>query len=315
MNNEIYGVFDIGGTKILFHLIDEEGNSIYSEKIATPKPVEPSGIIEIIEETISKTVARLALSVKSVKSVGICIAGFVDSAQGIIYQAPNLEWNEKINLATMVENRLNCSVLIENDASAAVVGEVIFGAARGHENAVYITVSTGIGGGLFLNGRLYRGTNGFAGEIGHIKPFGKNRPCKCGGMDCLETWASGSAIAAHAADLLLNTALEQDDITTGEVFELAGNGDPLAQNIINFAAGSIGQGLSNLVNILNPSCLVIGGGVGANREDFLYKIINKIKIESIRPSVNITPLKITTAELEPESGIWGMYSLLTGKSV
>lgn len=313
MKNKVYCAVDIGGTKILLLLIDDQGQVLSKIKAATPEPADPETIIENINVLLEESLQKAALSAGTCPAaLGICIAGFSDYSKGLVYQSPNLNWTTPVPLKKLLEDRFACPIFVENDANAAVVGEVFYGAAKGHRDAIYITLSTGIGGGLYLDGRLYRGSTGFAGETGHIKPYGKGRLCKCGGYDCLETWASGSAIARNAVSLWGDNKNDGKTITTSWVFEQAAAGDALAAKIIDYAIDNIGRGLSNLINLLNPSCVVIGGGVAAKRPDFFEQVAKKISSDSIRPSVEITPLIIVGAELEPESGIWGMYALMTG---
>ncbi len=314
MDRELYWVVDIGGTKILSLLIDKRGRVLFRQKTSTPRPSEPEAVADAIVQTMRQAAGEKPGGNCKPAGIGICTAGFVDHNLGLVYQSPNLEWHNPVPLGAIIKEKTGCPVLIENDTNAAVVGEVHFGAARGHSNAVYITLSTGIGGGLYLNGRLYRGANGFAGEIGHTKAFGNGRPCKCGGTDCLETWASGSALVASARELWDEKALNKGHISTAWVFEQADRGNDIAQRLINHAADNIGLGLSNLVTLLNPSCLVIGGGVAANRNDFFDKVAQKIRKHAIKPSVETTDLAIVTAALEPEAGIWGIYSLMIGQA-
>ncbi len=316
MDQKLYCAADIGGSKILLLLIDDNSRVLFREKTKTPKPEEPAAVIEAVRTLLDKAYRDTGLKEGDrPEGVGVCIAGFLDHGRGLVYESPNLHWTEPVTFGKLMEDALGCPVIIENDANAAVVGEVFFGAAQGHRDVVYVTISTGIGGGLFLDGRLYRGSSGFAGEIGHTKPFGQGRVCNCGGNNCLEIWASGSAIARNARLLWDENELDGGKITTAWVFEQADQGNTLAENIIKQAIDDAGTGLSNLVNLFNPSCIVIGGGVAGNRSDYLGKVAARIKSEAIRPSVNITPLEVVPAQLEPEAGIWGMYALLTGRVV
>lgn len=315
MDKKLYWAIDIGGTKILMLLIDSSGHVLFKEKTETPRPSGPESVADTIARIIKKRAEENSLKTAGLPSgIGICTAGFVDHRQGLVYQSPNLEWHEPVPLGRIIQEKTECPVMIENDTNAAVVGEVHFGAARGHLNAAYVTLSTGIGGGLYLNGRLYRGADGFAGEIGHTKAFGRGRPCKCGGEDCLETWASGSALAVSAREMWNEKEVKNGHISTAWVFEEADRGNAIARSIIEHAAQSIGLGLSNLVTLLNPSCLVIGGGVAANRPDFLTEVARHINNNAIKPAVKTTSLEIVPAALEPEAGIWGMYSLITGRT-
>ncbi len=316
MNNNIYSVVDIGGTKILMLLIDSEGKVLFRGKRATPKPTPPEALVDTIKSLLSDA-GKESENISDLKpaGLGICIAGFIEAEKGVVHQSPNLDWVEPVYFKEIIESAFSCPVIIENDANAAVLGEVYYGAAKGHNNVIYVTISTGIGGGLFLNGRLYRGSAGFAGEVGHIKAYGTGRICKCGGDDCLEIWASGSSIARSAKSLWNDNEVEGGPITTEWVFKQADQGNELAAAIINDAAVKTGRGLANLVTLLNPSCLVLGGGVIANRPDYLEIVTKQMIREAIRPSVEISIVEIVTAMLEPEAGIWGMYALLSGQAV
>lgn len=317
MKKNLYCAVDIGGTKILLLLIDGKGRVVFKEKSATPEHANPDNVIKEVSGLLKKALNVTGIINESslLTAAGITMAGFIDHQSGIVHQSPNLDWPESFPFKKAMTEELKCPVLLENDANAAVIGEAYYGAAHGHQDVIYITLSTGIGGGLFLNGQLYRGSSGFAGEIGHIKPFGEGRNCNCGGCNCLETWASGKAIAYSASLMWDSNDVESGTITTSWVFEQAEAGNNLALNIIEHAADTIGLGLANLVNLLNPSCLVIGGGVASNRPEFFKMVSNKIKLEAIRPSVMITPLEIVPAQLEPEAGIWGMYALMTNQVV
>ena len=316
MSKKYYCCLDIGGTKILMLFIDEDVTVVYRKKTVTPKPSLPISVIQSVNEMLKEAVGELGLPHNYLpEGIGLCIAGFTETANGVVHQAPNLEWNEPVPLKQMIEQSFSTPVLIENDTNAAIIGEVYYGAAKGHDNAIYITISTGIGGGLFLNGKLYRGSFGFAGEIGHIKPFGKGRSCKCGGENCLEIWASGSAIAFSARELIEGCDNEIESLNTKNVFEDADRGNDLAAAVIEDAAMKTGIGLANLINLLNPSCIVVGGGVTGGRPDYLDRIKSYIFKNAIRPSVEIASVSVVEAALEPEAGIWGMYAFLTGKAV
>lgn len=314
--NDYYWILDIGGTKILLVIIDAGGKVLFRKKTATPKPSEPAAVVDevcslINSVTFDSTLPELGQPLKA----GVCMAGFVDHESGLVYLAPNLNWLKPVPLGEILAEKLSCPTIVENDANAAVVGEAVFGSARGHDHVIYVTISTGIGSGLFLNGRLYRGSGGFSGEIGHLKPYGKGRTCKCGGADCLETWASGTAITYGARTIWSDDEIDDGPITTAWVFEQADAGNELAQDIINQAADRAGTGLSNLVNILNPSCIVIGGGVASNRPDYLSRVSSRMIRDAAGPSVEISSVKVLPSQLEPEAGIWGMYALLTGQAV
>lgn len=311
-----YWIVDIGGTKILLVVIDSSGRVLFRKKTETPKPSEPDAVVDEVCSIIKSVNLECNIpELDKPSQVGVCMAGFVDHESGLVYLAPNLKWLKPVPLGEILAEKLSCPTLVENDANAAVVGEAIFGSARDHDHVIYITISTGIGSGLFLDGRLYRGSGGFSGEIGHLKPYGKGRTCKCGGADCLETWASGTAITDSAKSLWGDDEVEEGPITTEWVFKQADAGNELAQKIIDQAADTAGTGLSNLVNVLNPSCIVIGGGVASNRPDYLDRVSSRMIRDAAGPSVDISSVKVLPSQLEPEAGIWGMYALLTGQAV
>lgn len=309
MNQTVYCCVDVGGTKILLLLIDGDRKVLYRAKSPTPAQASPAVMAGAINDAIRDGLAETGLAEQSLSGIGVCIAALINFDRGEIFQSPNLGWYEPVPFRELLMKNRTCPVFLENDANAAVLGEVAYGAARGHRTAIYITISTGIGGGLYLDGKIYRGSMGFAGEVGHIKPFGKGRKCGCGGLDCLETWASGGAIARNAR-LLWEEDRPGGGITTAWVFDQAQAGNNLARSIIEHALDDISTGLANLVTLLNPSCLVIGGGVVGNRADFLEQIRVKIKQSAVAPAVKYTPLEVTAAQLEPEAGIWGMYALM-----
>ncbi len=309
MPDKIYCAIDIGGTKILLYLIDRAEKVLHKERFPTPAQCTPEQMIELINRSTAASLARVGLSSTDLAGLGVCIAALLDYEKGVVHQAPNLGWHTAVPFREMLQQNWGCPVYLDNDANAAVLGEVAYGAARGHRNAIYITISTGIGGGLYLDGKVFRGSTGFAGEVGHIKPFGKGRRCGCGGMDCLEAWASGESIARIAKELW-DEKEQGGAITTAWVFDQAQGGNSLAQNIIEQALQNISTGLANLVTLLNPSCLVIGGGVAVSREDFLEQIRARIREIAVAPAVQISTVEIKAAQLGPEAGIWGIYYLM-----
>ncbi len=304
MGKDFYCAIDIGGTKILLYFIDRQRKIRFKRRLSTPAGEGVEALVNTINRGISCGLQQANLDFKYLSGIGICIAALVDFKEGIIYQAPNLGWSQPVTLKNILKQSWSCPIYIENDANAAVQGEVCYGAARGHRHVIYITISTGIGGGLFLDGRIYRGSSGFAGEIGHMKPFGKGRSCGCGGLDCLEAWASGKGIAGSAGQW------EDGERDTAGVFARAGQGNSLARQVIDRAAEDIATGLANLVTVLNPTCVVLGGTVAAANPLFFKQISSSVKKKAIKSAVSITPLEIVPSQLEPEAGIWGIYSLM-----
>lgn len=310
VENKIFAVTDVGGTKILLLLVDQDRNVYLRRKLPTPPGAAPELVAKTINEALSRALQDKEMERSGLAGLGVCIAALLDFEEGVIYEAPNLDWHEPIPFRKLLQEYCSCPVYLENDANAAVLGEVTYGAAQGHRDAAYITISTGIGGGLYLDGKIYRGSGGFAGEIGHIKRFGKGRRCGCGGEDCLEAWASGEGIARSARSLWDEGDPSSGPLNTAAVFDLAAAGNPLARSIIEQAIDDIGTGLANLVTLLNPSCLVIGGGVARNRPGLLEKIRDKINRKAVAPAVNISRVEVVPARLEPDAGAWGMFAMM-----
>jgi len=314
MENDYYLAIDIGGTKILITLFNNKDEIIYRNKLITPEKASAEMIAVLVSNIIQEREQTTSLAIsKRIAGAGICFAGFVEHELGLVHQAPNLGWDKPVALREIFSNKLKIPVLLENDANAAVIGETFYGAAQNKKYVIYSTLSTGIGGGFYLNGRLYRGSSGFAGEIGHTKSFGSEKKCNCGGDNCLETWASGRAIEQIAAQIWEPQDLGLETITTASIFKAASHGNKTAQRIVEQAVDNISLGLANLVTLLNPTCLVIGGGIAVANPDLIKKVDAKIRQYAIKPTVDITNLAVVKAKLGEESGVWGIYAMLTKK--
>jgi glucokinase len=256
---------DIGGTKIAAGVVDEQGKII--EKL---RRLTPSGSPERTERVIAEVVADL-LGRHQVHAVGLGAAGFIDETRANVRFAPNLAWRDE-PLRTRVEDLIGLPVVVENDANASAWAEARFGAARGHAHVIFLSIGTGIGGGIVLDGRLYRGRWGMAGEPGHYRVVPDGRLCGCGNRGCWEQYASGSALVAEARDFARRTPggavrLLQlgrgraEGITGSHITQAAREGDPGALRCFTTVGTWLGQGLADLAAILDPGCFVIGGGV------------------------------------------------------
>lgn len=313
MKGKVYAAADVGGTKILLLLAGPDRNVILRRRLSTPEKAGPEQVIGALDLALSEALRAAGRERRDLAGLGVCIAALLDHEEGIIYESPNLDWHEPIPFRSLLGGCFDCPVYLENDANAAILGEVRYGAARGHRHAAYITISTGIGGGLYLDGKIYRGSGGFAGEIGHVKRFGRGRRCGCGGSDCLETWASGEGIARSARELWDESDPLTGPLGTAAVFDLAAAGNSLARSIIENAVQDIGTVLANLVTLLNPSCLVLGGGVARHRPALVGALQEKINEIAIPPTVRISHVQVVSARLEPEAGAWGMYAMMSGE--
>lgn len=261
---------DVGGTKIAAGVVADDGRILQEGRAVSPATSSAE-----IESIISELVAELRKD-HDVEAVGVGAAGFVDQHRATVMFAPNLAWRD-LDLRGDLEKRTGLPVVIENDAAAAAWGEFAFGAAADSDDLLLVTVGTGVGGGIVLDGQLYRGAFGVAAEIGHIRVERNGRPCGCGNLGCFEQYASGTALVrdtraaaaadpAYAAALLSRTAGSADLITGPMISELALAGDPFAQEQLAVLGGWLGEGIATLAAVLDPGVVAIGGGVSAAGE-------------------------------------------------
>jgi len=261
---------DIGGTKITSAVITREGKMISRIYRLTLAQEGPQKVIHRMVDAVKLSVRKAGLELSGLGGIGIAAGGITDIGKGLVSEAPNLPGWHNIPLRDRLADSLGKPVFLLNDASAAALGEHRMGAGRGLDNLIYITVSTGIGGGLIINGQLYNGADGCAAEIGHMIILVDGPACKCGKHGCFEALASGTAIARMARERLAAggksclaelTRGKIEDVTAEMVAEAARRNDELALSVINEAARYLGIGLANLVNIINPQMIIIGGGV------------------------------------------------------
>jgi len=307
---------DLGGTKILSAIVDKKGNIIHSVNIPTEAASGKEKVIQNITASIKLLLKSSGVPLSSVGSIGIGAPGPVDFRKGVILNPPNLPGWEEVPLATIIEKEFNKKVFLENDANAAALGEAEFGSAKGVKNFVYVTVSTGIGGGLVLNGELYRGGSGGAGEIGHMVIKTNGPKCGCGNFGCLEAMASGEAMARLARDrvkddksslILQKAGNDISKIDSLSVELAAKDGDKLANEIIAEISFYLGIGMSNLVNILCPDMIAMGGGVMNMGEMILGPVRETVKRLSLSPAKD--NVKIVRAKLGKDVGVIGAAAL------
>ncbi len=303
---------DIGGTKVAAGVVDARGTIV-----ATAHRDTPADDVSRIEDAIAAAVRELT-SEYDVEAVGIGAAGFIDAQRSTVMFAPNLAWRDE-PLQASLERRLELPVVVENDANAAAWAEVRFGAGRGADHVVTLTVGTGIGGGIVVNGQLLRGQFGAAAEVGHLTVVPDGRCCGCGLRGCWEQYASGRALEQEAQELarvspamagyLLRLAGGRpQDITGQMVTQAAAAGDVAALQCFEVIGRWLGRGLASLAAILDPGLFVIGGGVSAAgemlRAPALAAFHKYLTGGGHRP---VAELRI--AELGPEAGLVGAADL------
>lgn len=261
---------DLGGTKIVAAAVAPSGKLLSRAYCLTLADKGPNAVIDRLISVACSAVDRAKLKTADLDGVAIAAAGILDTTKGIVTTSPNLPRWRNVHLQAIVFERMNLATYLVNDASAAALGEHRFGVGKGLDNLVYLTVSTGIGGGIIMDGRLYEGTDGCAGELGHMIIEANGPKCNCGNYGCLEVLASGTAMAREAMSRIKNgeaSAIVQlvggvlDNVTAETVARAARRGDALACQVVTQSATYLGIGLANLVNIFNPQMIVIGGGV------------------------------------------------------
>lgn len=312
MNTRIVGV-DLGGTQIRAVLTDAEGNKIARAQRLTKAEKGPKAVIDRILKTIEDVLAKAD---REVAGIGIGAPGPIDPTTGTLYDPPNLPGWEAISLTERIEEAFRRPVLAGNDANVAALGEHRFGAGQGVDDLVYVTVSTGIGGGIISHGRLLTGARGFAGEIGHqtLKPDGPL--CGCGQPGHLEALASGTAIGRDARQAIRDGARSAmtelagsvENITAKTAAEAAARGDATALEIVRQAAFYIGLGLTNVIHLIEPERIVIGGGV-SQAGDFLFEPIRETVSHSLMSDV-YQGVEIVPAALGDDVGLLGAVALV-----
>jgi glucokinase len=264
---------DVGGTKVAAGIVDERGRILAKLKRSTPA-ASPPRTEQVIADVVTELLAAhevAAIGADEVVAIGLGAAGFVDSERATMLFAPNLAWRGE-PLKQRVEERLGRTVVVENDANASAWAEARYGAARGYRDVMLVAVGTGIGAAIIIDGELYRGRWGIAGEPGHVRVVPDGRLCGCGNRGCWEQYASGNALVAEARDFARRTPegasrLLQlgggtpEGISGPEITQAANEGDPAALRCFQIVGGWLGQGLADLAAILDPACFVIGGGV------------------------------------------------------
>ncbi|WP_134704677.1 ROK family glucokinase [Ammoniphilus sp. YIM 78166] len=291
MDNQYYAGIDLGGTSIKMGICSPDGQIICEREQATPQG-HYENVLEAFQQMLHQLLAEAELSPKDLAGVGVGVPALLDVEQGNVYEIVNLGW-KNVPLKAELEKRLGLPSYVDNDANTAALGEMWQGAGKCSRHLICITVGTGIGGGLIINGDIYHGALGLAGEIGHmtIRPEG-GLLCNCGKPGCLETETSATAIAYYGRKAvdeqqetrLTQTLKQQGVITAKDVIDAARSGDVVSVKILHHVGYYLGLALAQMSNVLNPEKIVIGGGVSKAgdfflepiRENFIKYALNKV---------------------------------------
>lgn len=304
---------DLGGTKILTAVVTTRGNILSKDYCVTPVAGGKEAVIRAILKSGDRALKQADMKVAELRAIGVGVAGLSNPETGILFTSPNLPGLRDVPLGDIIEKGFGKKTFLINDADAAALGEFYFGAGRGTRNFIYVTLSTGIGGGIIIDGKLYTGATGMAGEVGHITIDDDGPLCSCGNRGCWESLASGTALAREtrreielgARTSILSCAGGDVDKVTAEVVQKAAEaGDALAKRLISRTACYVGVGLASLINLFNPELIVIGGGLSNMGDMLLAPAYQVAENRAFKQSYGA--VRFARAELGQNSGVLGV---------
>lgn len=305
-------VADLGGTHLRAGTVNYQGQVHYRLKVSTPKAEKPDEIVWALISAARECQEKASAQGKLISAVAVAVPGTVDVQQGVVIKAPNVPSLDGFRLGPALEAELGWPARLENDANAAAVGELWRGAGRDHETIICLTLGTGVGGGIILEGELWRGADGSAGEIGHmgVDPFA-GVPCGCGSRGCLEVYASATAIVRMTREEIPNYPQSSlrvvENLTAESIYEAGTRGDELALEVFQRMGVYLGIGIANLVNLINPELIVVGGGV-ANGWQLFEQQMHQQVLERAFP-LPARSVKIVRAQCGDDAGLLGAARL------
>ncbi len=307
---------DLGGTNIAAGIVDEKYNLLIKGSVPTMAHRAPEEIIKDMSELCKKLVSDANLTFDDIAYAGIAAPGTVDPEKGIVTYANNLPFNN-FAIADILKGFIPVkNVYLENDANAAALGEAVAGAARGVKHAAMITLGTGVGGGIIIDGKIYSGFNYKGAELGHMVIEHGGRPCTCGRLGCFEAYSSATALIKMTGEkleecnkngvpTLMNDMVKADGKISGKTaFACMKKGDVAAKEVVDMYISYLACGLTNLVNIFRPEVLVIGGGV-CNEKEYLTNPLNAIIAKNSYGGISGRDTVLKIAELGNDAGIIG----------
>jgi len=295
---------DVGGTNIKFGLVNRLGSIVSRASLNTKQfHRNKQKLINALIEEIDNLIRSKQLKPKNISGIGIGLPGLIDSKKGVVNFLPNVPGWKNVPLKSIVQKKLRIQTFIENDVNLITLGEWKFGAGKGCQNMLCMTLGTGVGAGLVLNNKLYRGEGFVAGELGHMPLNEKGPNCSCGGIGCFECYVGNSHLLKKAKKIF-----KKNDIQLPDIYCLADQGNARAVRFWNDTAIHIGNALVGVVNLLNPRLIVIGGGI-SNNYKFMGAAINAI-VKKRAMKVQAKMVKIVRAKLGDDAGIIGAQVLV-----
>lgn len=303
---------DIGGTKALLGIVTQEGSILACEKMLITPQCEPADLVKDLARRMKGLAEKGNIDWGRFCGVGYSTAGMMDVRRGIIFASPNQGSWRDIPFQDLLRQTFRLPAWIEMDANAAALGEAWLGAGKDADPLIYLVIGTGIGGGILMNGQIVRGWRGTAGEVGHMVIDPNGPACNCGGSGCLESLASGPAIALRAQKSIQNGSQScmkelagAGHLTAEIVFQAARLGDKSAVRIVEETIEYLSIGLTNLIHLLNPRAIVIGGGVGLGGADLLLGPLREAVNHRVGPWVDMSQTTISASILENHAGLLG----------
>jgi glucokinase len=299
---------DIGGTNTVFGLCDETGNILYESSLSTKKFKKPEELVKAIYSDLNERG-----SIHSILGIGIG-APNANYYSGNIEQAPNLSWKGTTPIAQMFEQVFDLPTLLTNDANAAAIGEMVYGNARDLTHFVTITLGTGLGSGIIIDGNLVYGHDGFAGEYGHIQVVPGGRSCGCGRNGCLETYASATGVVRSISELDTpnksnSKLINLTSVTARDVFKYADEGDLFAQEIIDYTAKVLGKALANFTCFSSPQAYILFGGIAQSGEKFSTAVKNHMEDHMLNIYQNKVEVRVSSLH-DLNAAVLGAASLV-----
>lgn len=295
---------DVGGTNMRTALIDPQGMVLTVIKRPTLAQKGRDPMIERLVRMLEDTAKKYGIHLKEVEGIGVGFPGPLDAEKGVVFNPPNLVGWSLVPLKDILEKRLGRPVVIENDANAAALGEYWKGAGKGAKSLVCLTLGTGVGGGIVLDGRVWHGAKGIAGEIGHMTVIRGGRRCNCGNKGCLEAYASSRGIIARMKELLMKEkTISDEEMTVEQIGAWARAGDRQAKRAVKDTGVILGIAIANVANVLNPEVVVLGGGVSNLGDRLFDSIKEEVKKRALPEAVE--GLRIVKAQLGDNAGVIG----------
>ena len=307
---------DLGGTFIKAGVVDENNRIIAKNMIESHVDTNVDGLCVRMVECATGALEEAGLSFDDVNTIGVGVPGAVDAENGVVVYCSNIKFRNT-PLAAMIKERTGKPVYIHNDANVAAYGEVVAGAAKGCKNVVVITLGTGVGGGVIIDGKIYSGFNSFGGELGHTVIVHNGEPCPCGRRGCLESYASATALIkqtresmkTHTESRLWNICPDISQINGKTAFDAMRAGSKAGAEVVNKYINYLGCGLTNFINIFQPEMLLIGGGISKEGETLLEPLRKILAVETYGSSMDAPKTKIGVCTLRNDAGTIGAANL------